>query len=34
MKAEDVAQLIWDVYHLSENTVIEEVVLRPVLGDL
>jgi NADP-dependent 3-hydroxy acid dehydrogenase YdfG len=34
MKAEDIAQLILDIYHLSENTVIEEVVLRPVLGDL
>ena len=34
MKADDIAQLIWDIYHLSESTVIEEVVLRPVLGDL
>jgi short-subunit dehydrogenase len=34
MKAEDIAQLIFDVYNLSANTVIEEVVLRPVLGDI
>lgn len=34
MKSEDVAKLIWDVYHLSESTVVEEVVLRPMLGDI
>jgi NADP-dependent 3-hydroxy acid dehydrogenase YdfG len=34
MRAEDIAQLIYDVYHLSQNTVIEEVVLRPVLGEI
>ena len=34
MKAEDVANLIWDIYNLSNNTVVEEVVLRPVLGDI
>ena len=34
MKAEDVANLIWDIHHLSDNTVVEEVVLRPVLGDI
>lgn len=34
MKAEDIAQLIFDIYNLSDSTVIEEVVLRPVLGDL
>jgi hypothetical protein len=34
MKAEDIAQLIFDVYNLSASTVIEEVVLRPVLGDI
>ena len=34
MKAEDVADIIWDIYHLSVNTVVEEVVLRPVLGDI
>ena len=34
MKAEDIAKLIFDIYHLSDSTVIEEVVLRPVLGDI
>jgi len=34
MKAEDIGQLIWDIYHLSDSTVVEEVVLRPVLGDI
>ena len=34
MKADDIAQLIFDIYHLSDSTVIEEVVLRPVLGDI
>ncbi|MFN8288003.1 MAG: SDR family oxidoreductase [Chitinophagales bacterium] len=34
MKSEDVAKLIWDIYHLSDNTVVEEVILRPMLGDI
>jgi short-subunit dehydrogenase len=34
MKVEDIAKLVWDIYNLSENSVIEEVVLRPVLGDI
>jgi NAD(P)-dependent dehydrogenase (short-subunit alcohol dehydrogenase family) len=34
MKADDIAKLIFDIYHLSDTTVIEEVVLRPVLGDI
>lgn len=34
MKAKDVAQTIWDIYHLSENTVVEEVLLRPMKGDI
>jgi short-subunit dehydrogenase len=34
MKSEDVAKLVWDIYNLSENTVVEEVLLRPVLGDI
>ena len=34
MKADDIAKLIFDIYNLSETTVIEEVVLRPVLGDI
>lgn len=34
MKAEDIAQAVWDVYNLSPNTVVEEILLRPVLGDI
>lgn len=34
MKSEDVAKLVWDMCHLSENTVIEEVLLRPMQGDI
>jgi len=34
MKADDVAKLIFDIYNLSDSTVIEEVVLRPMLGDI
>lgn len=34
MKAEDIAKLIFDIYNLSDSTVIEEVVLRPMLGDI
>jgi short-subunit dehydrogenase len=34
MKPEDIAQTVWDIYNLSENTVVEEVLLRPVLGDI
>lgn len=34
MKAEDIAQIIWDIYHLSDTTVVEEIILRPVLGDI
>ncbi|MDB6169697.1 MAG: oxidoreductase [Verrucomicrobia bacterium] len=34
MPAEDVAQAFLDVYRLSRRTVVEEIVLRPQLGDL
>ncbi|HLP50000.1 MAG TPA: SDR family oxidoreductase [Chitinophagales bacterium] len=34
MKPEDIAQSVWDVYHLSESTVVEEILLRPLLGDI
>lgn len=34
MKVEDIAQTVWDISHLSDNTVVEEVVLRPVEGDI
>lgn len=34
MPAEDVAQLFFDVYRLSRRTDVEEIVLRPRLGDV
>ena len=34
MPAEDVARAFFDVYQLSRRTVIEEIVLRPQLGDI
>jgi NAD(P)-dependent dehydrogenase (short-subunit alcohol dehydrogenase family) len=34
MPADDIAQAILDVYRLSRRTVIEEIVLRPQLGDV
>lgn len=34
MKASDIADLLWNAYQLSNQTVVEDIVLRPVLGDL
>jgi NADP-dependent 3-hydroxy acid dehydrogenase YdfG len=34
MAADDVAQVIWTAYNLPSTTVLEEIVLRPQLGDL
>jgi short-subunit dehydrogenase len=34
MKAEDVADAVWAAYSLSPNSVVEEIVIRPQLGDL
>lgn len=34
MKPEDVAEAVWQAYALSDRTVMEELVLRPQLGDL
>lgn len=34
MPATDVAQAFYDVYRMSRRTVVEEIVLRPQLGDL
>lgn len=34
MKVEDVAEAIFTCYNMSTNTVIEELVLRPQLGDI
>jgi len=34
MKPEDIAETIYSTYQLSQRTVIEDVVLRPQLGDI
>lgn len=34
MPAEDIARAFFDIYSLSRRTVVEEIVLRPQLGDL
>lgn len=34
MQADDVAKTIWGAYTLSDSAVIEDIVLRPQLGDL
>lgn len=34
IKAEDIAAIIWDIYNLSENTVVENIVIRPQEGDI
>jgi len=34
MPAPDVARAFFDIYRLGRNTVVEEIVLRPQLGDL
>lgn len=34
IKAEDVADSIFSIYNLSDHTVVEEILLRPQLGDL
>lgn len=34
MQSDDVAKMIWAAYQLSDSAVVEELVLRPQLGDL
>ena len=34
MKSEDVAEVVWNAYSMSDHTVMEEVVMRPQLGDI
>ncbi|WP_247232398.1 SDR family oxidoreductase [Telluribacter sp. SYSU D00476] len=34
MKAEDVAETVWAVYHLSPGAVVEDILMRPQLGDI
>lgn len=34
MKSEDIAEAVWGAYNLSPFSVVEEIVIRPQLGDL
>lgn len=34
MKVEDVAESVWAAYNLSPSSVVEEIVIRPQLGDI
>lgn len=34
MPSEDIAKIIFDIYNLSDRTVVEDIVLRPQLGDI
>jgi short-subunit dehydrogenase len=34
MKATDVAETVWAAYNLSPHSVVEEIVIRPQLGDI
>lgn len=34
MKASDVADAVWSAYNMSPNSVVEEIIIRPQLGDL
>lgn len=34
MEAEDIAKSIWQLFTLSKSAVVEEIILRPQLGDL
>ena len=34
MPAEDIAELTWTAIAMSERTVVEDIVVRPQLGDL
>jgi short-subunit dehydrogenase len=34
IKAEDVAETVWGAYNLSASSVVEEIIIRPQLGDI
>jgi hypothetical protein len=34
MKVEDIAEAIFSAYSLSANSVVEEIIIRPQLGDI
>ena len=34
MDAEDIAKVVWSCYDLADNVVVEDITIRPLLGDL
>ena len=34
MQADDIAAAIWSIFEMSPSAVLEEIILRPQLGDL
>ncbi|KKL78491.1 hypothetical protein LCGC14_2024320, partial [marine sediment metagenome] len=34
IKPEDVAGVVWNAYNMSDQTNVEEIVMRPILGDI
>ena len=34
MPAEDVAEMIYQTYAMSDRTVVEDIIMRPLLGDM
>jgi short-subunit dehydrogenase len=34
MKPDDVAEVIWQAYQMNERSVMEEILIRPILGDI
>jgi len=34
IEAADIAKIVWDVYALSTRAVVEDIVIRPMLGDI
>ncbi|NNC94806.1 MAG: SDR family oxidoreductase [Chitinophagales bacterium] len=34
MKSSDISKMIFEIYNLSSQTVVEDIVLRPMLGDI
>lgn len=34
MPARDIAQHLWDIYSLNKQTVVEEIIIRPLEGDI
>jgi NADP-dependent 3-hydroxy acid dehydrogenase YdfG len=34
MTAEDIAKIVWTSHELSERTNVEQIIIRPMLGDI